>query len=574
MPFEPQNILVLYRQGNADSLAFAQHYQAAHGLNSNQLVPLPCSSNEVLNSYTQFQTEIETPLTTFVNSSPVDVRGFLVGYGVPGGFWHGGDLIATTSRLSRFGHVLSPQYGNPLYNRAVYEPYDEYDSQVAMIASRIDAPTLDEAKAIVNNAVKVIRRSVVRGTFYFDPYSVINDSDESDYFHELDDFGNLILPLLNLPTFTTKFWDEYTDVVVPRLTNDSFMWSWKSDRAGFSFFKPVSTPRVFLYNAADDDGYSLRDFSYRFLPALAMNAGYVASAGAMSSPSALGHLRPTPFFDALIRGAKVGEAFLAACPYLDWTVGLFGDPFVAIQFPRGSSKPVNTSTTSVFEQTHDSLASAIAYMKKKDSDLSEPLTSLLSFNEIDKAPIMSAFNNAETDHAGSWQAALIPVVRAFVNFWSGGSPSLFNQFLTKNATKISILLPQLVGEGLATVANQYETGFWKVETPITNSTTTAHKYHFELQIASDVHFTSISHTFSSDPTSVNYNANFTYEKTAGSFVAIPFQGVSSSFAGRRVRFSSPSNVYMAQGTVFYWRIRQVEGPTSYPYVSSKSIIFT
>src|ERR1035437_5826956 len=353
------NIIVLYRIDNADSITFAQAYQTLHSLDNSQIIGVPCSGNEILASYAQFQTEIENTVTSNVTGN---IRAILIGYGVPGGFIDGSDVVSSGSRLSRIrAGGFTKQIPNPLFNRSQYHEFDTTDADQALVVSRIDAPTLDIALKLLSNTSKVIQHGTVNGKFYFDKYAVIQSSEDTDYQTDLTDFENRFLSVLNIPVVDTVFWNSSTDVVVPKLSNDSFMWAWKSNRAGYTFFKDTTTIRVFLYNADTDGGASIRNSEDNRFPMLALSSGYVTTAGAMSDPTAQGLLRPRPFFEALYRGATIGEAYLFATPYLDWTVTLFGDPLVKVKFPAAQLSDDRLSINTGWDIMMDQFASAVAY---------------------------------------------------------------------------------------------------------------------------------------------------------------------------------------------------------------------
>jgi uncharacterized protein (TIGR03790 family) len=571
MSISASDIIVLYRYGDTVSRDFAEYYQDLYGLSPTQLLGLNCSSTEILPDYATFQTEIEFDVAAFLSITPY--KAILVSPNVPGGFMSGGNVIATTSRLARIGHTFSPQTANPLFNRRIYSDYNNTDAAQVLICSRVDAPDFETAKAVLDNTTKFIKQGKANGKFFFDPYAVLQNGDETAYYNELVDFRDHLLPILNLKVFSTTPWDEYTDVVVPRLSQDSFMWAWKADRAGYTFFQDSNTARVFLYNADSDGAGAMRDAEDKRFPLLAISSGYIATAGAMSDPSPSGHLRPTPFFEALFKGATIGEAFAFACPYLDWTVGLIGDPLVTVSFPKGTSLNLGQSPLAIWEEIHDHLASALAYMSRRENDLYDVRDAVTDLMSTEQGVLLPLFDAAYTGYKNQWKNPFRQVISGFVAFSTNGDTTqfAFDKFLAANDLKVSRLLPAVAGSYIASDTNLLDSGYWQVEATITTSNTRFSTYHFQLDIASDVDFNNITYSFDTATSRVGW----AYEKGQNDFEPIPSGGVPSSYAGRRVRFSTQSSQYMDRYTIYYYRIRQRDDLGGYTsYVTAKAIVYT
>lgn len=551
MALTPDNIIVLYRTGNADSLSFAQAYQTLHNLNNSQLIGLTCSGNEILSSYAEFQTEIENQVSPHIT---VNVKAILVGYGVPGGFMDGSDVIATTSRLARIGHTYSKQLANPLFNRRQYQDYDAGDAQNAIIASRIDAPSITVALDMIQNIQTAVRQGTANGTFYFDKYAVINSAGETAYFNDLSDFESRWLPILNVPATKTVFWDEYTDVVVPKLTDDSFMWAWKADRAGYTFFQDDKAARFFLYNADTDGAGEMRNSEDKRFPMLAISSGYVASAGAMSDPSPSGHLRPSPFFETLYRGATLGEAFLFATPFLDWTVGMVGDPLVSVRFPASVQISDDLSINTGWDNMAADLASAIAYADHANTDLSSIPAILLNYTDSAKIDLFTVFQTASLYSASTWLANYRKSASNLISYIINNSNSLNSAFASYLSDR-GITVSELISiAATTTLGTQFFTprGQWVAEVVLQTSTSVFAAYYFQMDVSTDKTFGTILYSLNTQ----NNQANWTFEQHIGSFVSIPSSGVTSNYSGLRVRYTSPQAQYLSRGTVFYYRVRQ------------------
>ena len=552
MALLPENVLVLYRDGNADSLDFANYYAALHKLSPSQLIPVPCSGDEILSSYADFQTEIENAVLSALSDPYVaaSTKAIVVGYGVPGGFrdtdpYTGEAVIATTSRLSRVNFTFTRQSYNPLFNRKVYKDYDSTDAQQVLIASRIDAPSLALAKNIVDNFKKVIRQSNVNGSFYFDSDAITNEYvDALNYFSELDFFENNLLPILNMNVVKTYHWDEYTDVPTFRLNNDSFMWGWQSDRAGYTLFKDTNVSRFFLYNADNDGAYTVRDSDERRWPWLALASGYAATAGAMSDPTTDGYLIPAPFFDALYRGATIGEAFLLAVPFVDWTLGMFGDPLVKVKFHGSSAFSDLYSLSAGFEIMKNNLANAISYSDARQDaftdavytivlsdDLSTSIDLFYKIYDVSANPLISS-------------ASFKDLGNALINL-----PTDINTTLADNSFQISSRISEVTENTVIDSVYYYDVGSWVFDDTIQHVSGFS-LYHFEIDLSLYEDFSVIFH----NANSWSDQTNWKYEKSSLNFYAVPANGVMSSYAGLRVRYLYP--ILLNRHDVFYARIRQ------------------
>ena len=334
MPISKENVIFAYRSGDTNSFNIASKYKSLHDLDAEQLVGIPCSDIEILANENTFNNEVLDPIKDAISSlSNRRIWAIITGFNVPGGFHHGPDIIATTSRLSRIHHDFQKQLRNYLFDRAAFKRFDRVDARFALVTSRIDAATLDITSDFLDRTSEFKKQSTAKGKFYIDPYSGILGADAAEYQNEILDFVGRELVETNLEVFSTVFLDPYIDVVLPFVKDDSFTWSWFADRSSLSFFQATNSARLFFYNADYDGAFTVRDVNDRRWPLLAMRSDYISTAGAMSNPTIDGLLRPRPFFRALLDGATTGEAMLYSTKFVDWTMSFFGDPLLQVHFP-------------------------------------------------------------------------------------------------------------------------------------------------------------------------------------------------------------------------------------------------
>ena len=344
--FTGDNVLFVYNSNNADSLALATYYSAKRGVPAGQLLGVNCTSTEVLANYAAFQVQVETPLLAAL-AALSGVYIIVLGYDVPGGFYDGVDVVSSVSRIS---NILTP-YLSSDKNKAnfffqqksetLFEPGDE---SYAYLVSRIDGPTYEDAKSIIDKATEILNQDEVNGNLYVDPYFGISNSNYLVYQNNLIKFAATISPLLNMPLNMTNFKDPYTDVPFACLEDDSFYWGGLSDRATSTYFRNTDTSRVFFYNADTISATSVRSASGTYWTIKSILSGYASSAGTMSPINPAQFLDATQFFTSFLYGGTLAEAFLYGLPYLNSPVTLIGDPLLTVQFPAynvGAAKSPN-----------------------------------------------------------------------------------------------------------------------------------------------------------------------------------------------------------------------------------------
>jgi hypothetical protein len=601
MAITENNFIVVYELGNLDSADFAAYYASKHGmqiLSSNpsvnegsidgidwvvhgQLLGIQLTDNsEILPSEEVFNTQLLNPIKDAIANSEelenFNIWGIILGYNIPGGFYSNNDIISATSRISRLNFAFSKKIQNKLYNRSIFQRIDSTDASYALICSRIDAPNIQAAKDYVDNAERLNEQVFANGVFYLDQYSDRATSGTIEYQNILSNFSDNVLPLLNLDSWSTTFMDPYIDSVIPYVEQDSFVWSWFSDRSSSSFFRYSNALRVFFYNADYDGGFTVRDENGKRWPYLSMEAGYVASAGAMSNPTILGFLNPISFFNALLRGATIGEAFLFSVPHLNWTISLFGDPLTYCSFP--SSEVPDEDLIDEHETWNimsKDLSKAAAHLYKKELELRDIVSEIVDITTLD--PLVGALPAAVTllypandlyltCQETVWQSQLKPLLDTFFDFprlryYSQTTDTLspnINNYLTDHSFKVSRLIVDITGGSLIDEDNLLDEGWWQFEFIVNDdSPDNFINYHFKMDVASDSDFINI--IISKNSYSI---VNWTYEKEKNVFVSMTYSGVTSSYIGRKVRYESRQDPligldeYLTRGETYYFRVTQ------------------
>jgi hypothetical protein len=593
MAISKSNFIVVYRLGDLDSADFAAYYAAKYemdtttddpsgnsgtlnGVNwevNGQLVGVQCSNSEILASSSAFNEQVLDPVKYAMDNAPElsgrNIWGIILGYHVPGGFYHGDDIISSTSRMSRINYSFDKKISNKLYNRSIFSRFNATEANTALICSRLDGPNVQQVKTYIDNADILNKQLFANGTFYIDPYSdKVGPSGEA-YEELLLEFKDELLPSLNLETWSTTFLDPYIDVAIPYVNDDSFVWSWFTDRAYSSFFQSTNAIRVFFYNADFDGGFGVRDENGHRWPFLSMSAGnYAASAGAMSNPTIPGFLNPVPFFNALLRGATIGEAYLYSLPYLDWTMALFGDPLPTCSFPSAVvEEETEIEQHECWNRMSKSLARSAAHLYKKEHEIEEVSHSIVDLSSSDRDVEVDLLYPSEPlrilTQESTWHSQLKGLTETLFDYprkmyqYSGldtTSPSI-DDYLTEKGFKVSRLLTEVYGEPTISSSNLLDQGWWQFEFEMRDKTVGFVHYHFILEVSSDADFSTILHTKNS-----NGIRNWTYEKSKDSFVPFTFSGVSSSYIGRKIRYESRQDAllsldeYLTRGETYYFRV--------------------
>jgi uncharacterized protein (TIGR03790 family) len=611
MAITKDNLVFVYRLNDLDSAECAVYYASAHGMDTSsdpgtnsgtiggidwqvdgQLVGIACANNEILESNSSFNTNLLNPLKdALANSDELNgktIWGIVLGYNVPGGYRDGDDIISSTSRISMMDGSFQKKTRNKLYNRSIFKRFDEEDSAFVLICSRIDAPNLLLAKEYIDNAVSLKKQTYVNGKFYFDPYSDKTGSSADEYKDSLIFFKNNKLLETNLDIWSTTFIDPYIDVSIPYVLDDSFVWSWFTNRGNSTFFQETSSLRVFFYNADYDSGYSVREEDTDKWVTLSMNAGYVTSAGSMSDPTCDGFLNPTPFFDALIRGATIGEAYLFSVPYLNWSMSLFGDPLTTIAFYGADPfEEDQIEEHESWDMVLRDVSRCASYLYKQEIQRYEVMETVMDFcTDVSSASLMSSANRVYQEVSskggkGGWIGQMKPVVEKLLEYpiRRDFKMDTIDTYLTQRNYKVSRLLDYIYGTGKMSSSNLLPEGWWQFEFTAQEEDSFFVYCHYKLKVYSDSCYSQLAIPYEINSYGIR---NWTWEQYRNSFSSMTYSGVPSSHIGRRIRYESRVdeilniNEYLVRGNTYYFSITPYNAETGYEYDTKyyQDIIYT
>jgi hypothetical protein len=547
--FGPQNVVVVYRDSDSESLEFAERYQSIHGLEDEQLVSVPCSSLEVVADYATFQTEVETPLFTALTTSPLSdraVRAIVLMPRVVGGFNDETDVISATSRLSRIFHTFSKKIRNDLFDRKVFQRFDSDDSDIGLIVTRFDSPLSAVTSNWFDFTEDALRQLFTTGTFYIDPFSDVHRAGAEEYTNELLFFNDNLLQKLGLSTQTTV------------------------------------QIRAFFYSADPMGAATVRDIDARTWPTLAMRSNYVATAGHMSDPDVDGYLRPTPFFDALFRGATLGEAMLYSVPHFDWTTAFFGDPLLKFSFPEEFDDTELIDVDKGWGEMVDCQSQSIVNMFRKSVIIKQLRDAILSGDDVQVALdlVIPVERMKDTFNDTFWKETYVNLSKDMVKYVTARNQVAYDRFFPKLADYLAITGNTVTDLFLDTLQNPdltasipaeniEEEGTWDFKFNLEHTPGTFAFYHFELDVASDIDFDDILISRKS----INSVTSWSFENSEDNFEQMPVNGVTSNFAGKSIKYISQEGENLERGVYYYFRIRQRDQLTTFSYRTFREVIY-
>ena len=587
----PENVIFCYRDGDADSLEIANYYQVARAIPNTHLVALPCSSDNVITEALYFST-IEQPIldalatlsissetgATATSAGTNEIWVIILGYNVPHAYESSsGDTIAVASRLHRVDHASQEKYSNFTYDRrGEWRFFGPLDASELYITAVIDAPTTDLAKALIDRSINVDNQTFVAGRIYLDPYGLKTTVDQLDFQADMLEFiGNSVNNLGLIVETTVDVDDPYDEPQVPFFREDSFYWGWYTPRYSRLLFLNQNQRRVFLYNADED---SAADIGAAFDVngsdpwcnlAIGVDPGYACCAGAVSAPGEDAYLRPRPFFESLHRGSTIGEAFLYASPYVNWTIILIGDPLMVVNFPDElpaglDPNDVSLPNNEVIRLVKEDIEEALAYAFRQSRLTQEIVDYNVQSNElIEQANLLYAVAQwRDLKSIDTRIDQFYRLVSSWLRYITTTTGLSLSQWLVDQNEMISAYLLETINKIASGTVSQnyvYPEGEWAYEFVYTHNRNTLENVHFRLQVATDVDFTNIEvGSIATEANSFEDTEGWQYENELYGFLQLIEFGLPSNFSGRTIRFTAPASVYLTRTEIYFVRWRALD----------------
>jgi len=296
--------VVLYRKASDASQEFADYCVEQLGLPRANLIPLPgAGASETLADLDAYNEQITSAIDEYFSlNSAVAARCmcFLVGYGVPGYFVHGGEKQAVTNWLMNYGGSQTAGLSNPLYAPATVSRLRRSQMNDRYLATRIDADSLAAAKGIVDRGLAVSSASPLP---------------DADTLYTDDEAYRTSLSCQRLRIRTSP---------MGQLSDDAFTWA------------QVASPnlgedgsRAAFASTAADAAASLRSGAGPCRTAL--QGGYAAALGSADDAAAFD---AESFFEMLRIGGTFAEACCVAVAQLNHTACAAGCALMTVNFQR------------------------------------------------------------------------------------------------------------------------------------------------------------------------------------------------------------------------------------------------
>lgn len=224
------------------------------------------------------------------------------------------------------------RWGNPLFQDSAP---DRNDLPILMV-SRLDAPTADLAKGLVDQALRA-ERSGLQGTMYFDARG-LKAKDATDtygiYDQSLRDATEVVK---QQSSYTVLLDDAEATLSRPGSAPDVALYiGWYKLRAYENAF--TFKPGAIGYHMASAEALSVHDPGETGWCRNALEHGITATLGSVGEPYLDAFPEPARFTALLLTGQySLAEVYYLTSRYISWRMVLFGDPLYNPM--RGRSRP-------------------------------------------------------------------------------------------------------------------------------------------------------------------------------------------------------------------------------------------
>lgn len=346
-----QRVLVVYNTSFPDSLEVAQHYATQRGIPAANLCPITSTNAVITNNYTALRDSVATCLNTVGRTNILYiVMSYLTPYqAVPGVL-----LSMVDSYLSDIWNAYSTQHFNPVPTGThgyyaetqaagnVYPPFvplatyrTQAKSQLIYSVWRLDAPTKELAKALVDRAIAAEALPSRTGNGCFDRRyigSMTVYPDAGLYTGDWDiERGAIHSQMAGIPVITDSNDAEFGTAPAPLTCANALLYTgWYS----YNNYNDAFTWNPGAIGWHVDSGSAINPRGGTNWASNAIQRGITITAGSGTEPYLQGLPRSGGVIRNLLEGANVGDAFLRNTRWLRWVLMFFGDPLYR-PFPGG-----------------------------------------------------------------------------------------------------------------------------------------------------------------------------------------------------------------------------------------------
>jgi uncharacterized protein (TIGR03790 family) len=230
----------------------------------------------------------------------------------------------------------------PNYLRAMFDDSQLRTTYPTLMVARLDAPTIELAKGLVDTAIQVEKSGGLKGNAYFDARGLAKLEGPPYAPGSYEDFDRALL-------VTAKGFEDETDMPVTLNDKPALFQAGECPDAAlycgwYSLAKYIDAfdwkPGAVAYHLASGEAATLRNKESQVWCKRMLEDGVCATIGPVYEPYLVSFPRPNEFFAVLLQGdLTLAEAFYRTQPFTSWQQVLIGDPLYR-PFPK--RKPKNT----------------------------------------------------------------------------------------------------------------------------------------------------------------------------------------------------------------------------------------
>ncbi len=383
LALEPDQILVIANQNQAESMQIAQHYCQLRNINADNIFLLPLSGTSDSISRAGYQTQIAAPIRKYLKQHD-NIKCLVTTRGIPTKVGKRSplmgkekdktkitDLIAKLKNQIQLldlnpdlkqtpdnkkqlallkkkqkllqnqldwinGKATSASLDSELSMVKFTKPYSLHrwqpnflhypnhpkSSDIIMV-SRLDGPTAEIAKALVNKAIEAEKKGL-RGNIYIDTRGMVSSKAPHSfgyYDQSLRDFAEMAKRSTTMKVVIEKTSKLFQPGDCPQTALYCGWYSLENYIDAFDFSVGAVGFHIASFEAID-----LRDpNSPQWCPAM-LKDGITATIGAVAEPYLSSFVNPKDFFEQLIQGKTLVEAYYLTNPFNSWQMMLIGDP--------------------------------------------------------------------------------------------------------------------------------------------------------------------------------------------------------------------------------------------------------
>lgn len=347
--------LIVYNAGNPDSISVANYYAAKRSIPTQNLCAISPPVTDTL-TWSQYVSAVKLPVQNCLNAvGPSNILYIVFTYQTPYDvtsangltFYAVDQYVAdiwdkyTSQDFYPYPHIwqFQPYFDDAQSQGNVYQPFvpfatyrDQQNGILIYSVWRLDAPTADLAKGLVDKALAAENSGLAGQSCLDRRYGDISNVYDSDYgegdwdLHKAAGFSSQA----GFSVTEDSNPEEFGTPPAPDCPNAALYSGWYSlNNYNDAFTWNTGAIGFHLDSASAADPRGGANWS-----ANAILKGITVTTGSVNEPLLPGLVRPGGTFRDLFQGANLGDAFLRNTRWLKWMVLYLGDPLYQ-PFPNG-----------------------------------------------------------------------------------------------------------------------------------------------------------------------------------------------------------------------------------------------